>query len=223
MKSSGASDLHVLLLRHGQTDSNAGGVLQGHLPIPLNGLGHRQAGQLARRLAGYVPRVERLLTSDLRRATETAAPIERALGLTADRDEAWRERAFGSYEGRTVGDTEIWRAATGTLDPPGAEPIDQMSIRVEDALQSLVARADSATCIAVVTHGGVMRTALSLLADHHLPLAPGHAAVVVGPILNASILHLAVGRTDPIGVWRVVSVNDVEHLRHADVTARDAG
>lgn len=214
--------LHVLLVRHGQTDSNANGVLQGHLPTPLNALGHRQARQLASRLATYVPAVEALVTSDLRRALETTAPIERALGLTAELDPAWRERAFGTFEGRTVGDTEIWRAATGTIDPPGAEPIEALETRVAEAFARTVARHRQCQTVAVVTHGGVMRSMLRLLGDGRIPVIDGHDPVEAGPILNASILHVAVERS-AAARCRIVRLNDVDHLAATDATALDAG
>lgn len=201
--------LHVLLLRHGQTDSNAGGVLQGHLPTPLNALGHEQAARLAARLATYDPPIDALVTSDLRRAAETCAPVALALGLTADSSELWRERSFGPLEGRVVEETEVWRASNGTLDPPGAEPLDRLRHRVRTALLTLARDYRARRCVAVVTHGGVMRTALQLLQDGDLPLASGQTPPEVAPIRNASILHLAVAADDR---WRVVRVNDADHL-----------
>src|SRR2546423_13431725 len=59
---------HLLLLRHGQTDANATGVLQGHQPNALNELGRQQAQRLAARVARHHPRITALISSDLRRA-----------------------------------------------------------------------------------------------------------------------------------------------------------
>jgi 2,3-bisphosphoglycerate-dependent phosphoglycerate mutase len=220
----GTSSLHVLLVRHGQTDSNAAGVLQGHLPVPLNTRGREQAERLAERLVLWEPAIDVLLTSDLRRAVETAAPVARYLGLDAEPDAAWRERGLGSFEGRTVGNTEIWQAATGTLDPPGAEPLDALQARVAAALTTLVMRHHTQRVVAVVTHGGVMRTALRLLADGRLTPTDGRVPPAVESILNGSILHLvASGAEAETITWRVVRVNDVDHLQDDDVTARDAG
>jgi probable phosphoglycerate mutase len=214
---------NLLLLRHGQTAFNARGTIQGHLPTPLNELGHAQAARLAVRLAAFTPRIEYLVTSDLRRAEETAAPVEAALGLRATRDPRWRERSFGEMEGKTVGDTEIWRAANGTLDPPGAEPIPALEERILGALEWLSVNVRDHRSIAVVTHGGAMRTALRLLADGRLRTGPDHAPVAVEPILNASILHLAFARVSGATEWRVIRVNDVDHLDESRVTSKDAG
>src|SRR5687768_7173665 len=88
-------ELHLFLLRHGQTDSNAAGVVQGHLPVPLNDLGRRQAALLAARLTVASPRIGRVISSDLPRAAQTAQPIAAALGLSIEFDAAWRERTRG--------------------------------------------------------------------------------------------------------------------------------
>ena len=69
---------HILFIRHGQTDANRDGIVQGHQPTPLNDLGHRQALMLARRLQSYSPAIEVLVSSDLLRAVQTSRPIAAA-------------------------------------------------------------------------------------------------------------------------------------------------
>jgi broad specificity phosphatase PhoE len=212
MTQSAEAQLRVLLIRHGQTDSNAGGILQGHLPVPLNDLGRQQAALVARRLARLDPPVDALVSSDLERAVQTAEPIERALGLRPRLDRRWRERSFGPLEGVMVGDAELWRAAAGTLNPEGAEPIDAMADRVLDAYGDLLARHRPGETVAVVTHGGVVRTTLALLGAGRLPLSQHHRPVEVEPILNASILHLSATMSQSGPRWRVGRVNDIDHL-----------
>src|SRR4051794_15448017 len=120
----------ILLLRHGQTDANATGVIQGHGPNPLNELGREQARFLAERMRAYSPRPDVLVSSDLPRAMQTAEPIAAALGLPIHPDRAWRERGLGELEGKTIGERETWRAATGEFDPPGAESFALMRERI---------------------------------------------------------------------------------------------
>ena len=100
-----AASLTLLLVRHGQSEWNAAGLLQGQTPhVPLTELGHRQAAQAAAELAaltasGAGPGA--LLSSDLRRAVQTAEHCAAATGLSvrttpalrADRDLARREWA----------------------------------------------------------------------------------------------------------------------------------
>jgi probable phosphoglycerate mutase len=205
--------LHILLLRHGQTDANAAGVLQGHLPVPLNELGRRQADRLARRVAVHRPKVTALVSSDLDRAAETASPVGAACGLAPVFDPAWRERGFGQLEGTYVGEREIWRAAHGEADPPGAESLTDFRARVHQALLSVAREYAGHEAVAVVTHGGPVGIVLRLLADGTLPSA--EAAPVTEGVRpgNCSILELIVGnRPDAQHLWRVACVNDVAHL-----------
>src|SRR5690606_35660958 len=111
--------------RHGITDANAGGVIQGHQPTPLSETGRAQAARLADRLRLWRPKIDLLISSDLRRARQTAEPIALALDLPILTDRTWRERGMGELEGKTVGERETWRAATGDSDPPGAEPVGE--------------------------------------------------------------------------------------------------
>lgn len=205
--------MHLLLLRHGQTDENARGILQGQSQTRLNAAGLAQAQALAGRLAGYLPRVEALVASDLARATQTADAIAAALGLGYVRREAWRERGFGPFEGRTIGDADIWRAANGHWDLPGAEPTDLFQQRVQSALDALAREFASVPCVAVVTHGAVLRTVLNLLADGRLRLVAGEPRPESVPIGNCAIMQLEATWLDKTVVaWRVGCVNDVGHL-----------
>ena len=128
---------HVLLLRHGQTDANATGVLQGWRPTPLNDLGRRQALMLARRVVAFEPRVQRLVSSDLARAVQTAGPVAAAAGLELVTSAEWRERGGGLLEGKAIGERETWRTTAGDVEAPGAEPVAAFRQRVRRVLQGL--------------------------------------------------------------------------------------
>lgn len=203
---------HILLLRHGQTDANANGRLQGHQPTPLNLAGIRQANLLAARLAAHSPPVGVLISSDLARAAETAAPIASACGLSLIIDPVWRERSFGLLEGKPVGERRLWQMASGEMDPPGAEPTAELHQRIYDALLALpVAHADK-QAIAVVTHGGPIRGVLKMLAEGRIQTTRDHPMVEISAVPNCSILHL-VARHYPDGFrWKIDAANDVSHL-----------
>ena len=210
-------DLTLLLLRHGQTDSNAAGIVQGHLPVPLNELGHRQAALLAARLKGATPRIGRVVSSDLPRAAQTAQPIAQALELPIEFDAAWRERLLGEFQGRPVGERRLWTLASGEETPPGAESAAQFEARVRTALERLEAPADGAP-IAVVTHGGPVRVVLRMLSEGRLP-SEGDRPPPPPQIENCSILQL---HRTPRGTWRIACVNDASHLAELR-TATDEG
>jgi probable phosphoglycerate mutase len=204
-----------LLVRHGQTDENAKGVLQGQQDTQLNDLGRAQADAIAARLATFEPHLTALVSSDLARAFDTARAIARELGLDIRVDARWRERSFGAFEGKTLSEADIWRAAAGSSDLPGAEPMSALRERVVEAIADVVRVHRSDQCVAVVTHGGTMRAALALFADGSLPLDDGEPLPEVVPIANCSLMHLiAVTGTTGTPRWRIVCVNDVAHLGH---------
>lgn len=89
----------VLLARHGETDWNAVGRWQGHADPPLNASGRAQALELAERLSGAG--IEVIVSSDLCRATETAAIVAERLGLPIVEDAGLREIDVGSWSGLT--------------------------------------------------------------------------------------------------------------------------
>jgi broad specificity phosphatase PhoE len=216
------SPFHLLLLRHGQTDANATGVLQGHRPTPLNALGREQAKRLAARVAAHRPRAVALISSDLARAAQTAAPIAAACGLPVVFDPRWRERGFGQLEGKTVGERETWRAAHGDTHPPGGESVDAFRSRVKIALESVADTYSGGPPVAVVTHGGPIGVVLRMLADGTLPARPDDDPPDISGAPNCSVLEL-VREHGPHGyIWRVACFNDVAHLQGL-VTETDSG
>ena len=214
---------HLLLLRHGQTDANATGVLQGHQPTPLNALGHRQAARLAARVAEHRPRVRAVVSSDLRRAAETAHPVGVACGLQLVFDPAWRERGFGELEGKSVGERETWRAAHGDTHPPGGESVVAFRARVKAALESVARDYAGVGTVAVVTHCGPIGVILRMLSDGTIPASGDNGALDLGGAANCSVLELVYERSAAGGfAWRVSCLNDVRHLEGL-VTDSDSG
>src|SRR5881392_1292055 len=92
----------ILLVRHGQTAANAGGLLLGRADPPLTELGHRQAAAIAR----VLPTPGAVISSPLLRARQTAA----AFGLPVVEDERWIELDYGEYDGRPFNEVpaEVW-------------------------------------------------------------------------------------------------------------------
>lgn len=97
------SATRLVLVRHGQTDSNAGGRFQGHQDVPLNRIGRKQAAAMAVQVARMNP--ARIVSSDLGRAVTTALALAERTGLPVVTDPQLREINVGTWQGRTV--TEI--------------------------------------------------------------------------------------------------------------------
>jgi 2,3-bisphosphoglycerate-dependent phosphoglycerate mutase len=136
----------LLLVRHGETDWNAEGRLQGHTDRPLNDYGRRQATELAERLAGET--IDAIYTSDLSRARETAEIVAARLGLPVLVDAGLREKDWGTWEGLT-GDERV------TVDLVGESTEDHRE-RVMRAVRQIVGRHPGGRVV-VVTHGGSLR------------------------------------------------------------------
>jgi broad specificity phosphatase PhoE len=148
----------LLLVRHGETDWNAEGRLQGHTDRPLNEFGRRQAKELAEQLAGEG--ADAIYASDLARAKETAEIVGSRLGLPVVIDADLREKNWGTWEGLT-GDERIGVEYVG-------ESTEEHRDRVMGAVRRIVERHPRQRVV-VVTHGGSLRriqAAVNGVADH---------------------------------------------------------
>jgi probable phosphoglycerate mutase len=155
--------LTLLLVRHGQSEWNAAGLMQGQTPhVPLTALGHAQAAAAAGELARLGPGA--LLSSDLVRAVQTAEHCAGATGLTLETTPALREQAYGLLEGRPS--RELWDVVDWT-DPhwaaEGGESLAELHGRVAAFLKELCAE-PPADVIALVTHGDTIRAAQAVAA-----------------------------------------------------------
>ena len=158
-----ARPLTLLLVRHGQSEWNAAGLMQGQTShVPLTALGHRQAAVAAAELADLRPGA--LLSSDLLRAVETAEHCARATGLPIATSPALREQSYGVLEGRPS--AELWDVVDWT-DPhwsaSGGESLADLHSRVRAFLGNLAAE-PPADVIALVTHGDTIRAAQAVVA-----------------------------------------------------------
>ncbi|KAF2070524.1 hypothetical protein CYY_008157 [Polysphondylium violaceum] len=92
----------ITFVRHGETDFNKNGILQGHLNIPLNSKGRQQAEEVGKQLARDTP-INLIITSDLDRAYETATIIHDSISLSSTipiiSTQLLRERNLGKLEG----------------------------------------------------------------------------------------------------------------------------
>jgi len=161
----------LLLIRHGETAWNAERRLQGHLDIPLNSEGERQARLLAAALAGEA--LDLVVSSDLMRARQTAQAIADLRGMPLQVESGLRERCYGGFEGllyseieaRYPGEFAAWQARdVDAVLPPGqncGETFRDFYARATGAILAL-ARANAGKTLALVAHGGVLECAYRL-------------------------------------------------------------
>lgn len=147
----------VGLIRHGLTDWNAIGRIQGQSDIPLNDEGRRQAESLAQRLVEESKyHWDFVITSDLSRARETGEIIANKLHIPiAESDVRLRERYFGQVEGLTSIEREAkWGKQWDTLDL-GQEKDEEIRSRALDFLTDMGNRFEDNN-ILVITHGALL-------------------------------------------------------------------
>lgn len=165
--------MRLILVRHGQTEWNAGGRYQGQSNVALSDTGRKQARFLAERFP--VRQLDAIYTSDLDRAKETAECVGKRLGLTVCPEKAFRELSFGDWEGLTYQEissrwpeeAEKLFTAPDELVIPHGETFRDLQKRALDKIYSLYEKHIDQT-VAVFAHGAINKTILAGLM--HIPL-----------------------------------------------------
>jgi 2,3-bisphosphoglycerate-dependent phosphoglycerate mutase len=198
---------HVIMVRHGETEWNRAGRVQGMLDSRLSERGLAQAHAVARALAHES--IDLVYASDLGRAQQTAAVIVQAAGLPIRLDSRLRERCYGVLEALTWPEIEHAHpeafarvnAREPDYAPPAGESPNMFRDRVIPALTE-IAHAGEGSRILIITHGGVVGTlyrhAMSMSIDEKRRYA----------LFNASINRFRyVDDTWHLDVW-----GDTSHL-----------
>jgi probable phosphoglycerate mutase len=155
----------IVLVRHGETEWNLSGRIQGHSDSALTGLGREQGRRAAERLAAMP--ITAVYSSDLGRAHDTADLIAAPHGLPVQALSDLRERCYGVFEGKNAEEIrasyadafETWLTDRERLAPPGGETQEQLSERVMRALRGILEVRPGET-VAVAAHGGPVKSAL---------------------------------------------------------------
>lgn len=173
----------LILIRHGQTTYNATGRMQGHLDTELSAEGIAQAHAAAKLLVNKG--VRKIVSSDLKRAQDTACIVADALGLDVVADPRLRETHLGQWQGKRSSEVDqefpgaraIWRHDP-TWAPPGGESRVEVAERARPVIDELMGQFkdwDNGTVL-VVAHGG----AIAALTCHLLGLATEQYGILSG-------------------------------------------
>jgi probable phosphoglycerate mutase len=209
----------VLFVRHGETTWNREGRVQGWASTPLTGRGRDQARETGVSLREAD--VDRVVSSDLRRAQETARLVCEGTHSTESTDErpgvdaslsferAWRERDFGDVQGLarpTVADRHDGFDPDDSLvaveSVPGGESLADFRRRVVAGWESLLAGLDAGT-VAVVTHGGPLRAVYADITGRDVPSVAR----------EWSPENCGITEVDAVGEPSVVRRDDASHLQ----------
>lgn len=201
-------------VRHGETDHNASGRMQGWLDIPLNAMGFHQAKLLAHRFRGKS--IAAVYASPLMRAAETARAVAEAVDVPIGMDERLREYNMGDWSGMTFDEivqSEPNFSAHGPIEipVPNGESAQEMYARVSSFLQDVIARHPDERVVAV-SHGGtlamVVATMLGMPVLRRQPFSFGNTSIA-----RADYSH---------GHWRLRTLNDQCHLHMQTKDAPEA-
>ena len=204
----------LYLVRHGESEANVAGVLQGQTHGALTATGRDAAARLGRALASLslAERPTAIFTSDLRRAVETAEIIAEALGATPQLLPAAREWNVGVLDGlpaAALADA-ITRSGLPAAEfaPSGGESMNQLQARAVQTLADLAHEAAYGAHVAgrertlLVSHGDFIRMAIGAAASMSVEAATSLK------LRNTSLTELALSN----GTWRVERIGDASHL-----------
>jgi broad specificity phosphatase PhoE len=199
--------VRIYLVRHGQTEWNDEGRLQGHVDTSLSEVGLEQARRVGNAFRGI--EIDRILCSDLTRARQTAAEIVAATGAPISYHAELRERNFGRWEGlhfRELADRSYALATElgiSFLDvrPPGGESITDLWSRTAPVVAGLQAADDR---VLLVLHGGSGATMLAQALRANIETVRSFR------LGNTSITELE--RRPIEGLYVILRYDDTSHL-----------
>ncbi len=204
----------LILLRHGQSVGNVEGLHQGQSDFPLTPHGEEQARQLLQRWQTEGQRFDRVVSSPLARARQTAEIIASGLDTPLEMDPAWMERDNGLLSGLHPD-----KAKEITPRPPFIylyQPIGQtgesqweLYLRAGQAIQNLLDRSPGRYL--VVSHGGILNMAMYAI----LGITP--QANFVGPRFRFANTSFATLTYHPAEHrWTLLGINDQAHLEGSE-------
>ena len=208
------TDPRLYLVRHGESEANVAGVLQGQTHGALTATGRDAARRLGRALASLsvAERPTAIFTSDLRRAVETAEIIAEALGATPQLLSAAREWNVGELDGLPAAALHeaIKRSELPAAEfaPLGGESLNELHARAVRTLADLAREAAEDSRFAdrertlLVSHGDFIRMAIAAAASMSVEAATSLS------LRNTSLTELVLSN----GSWRVERIGDASHL-----------
>jgi broad specificity phosphatase PhoE len=207
----------LVLVRHGESVWNVQMRVQGHTCHGLTPLGHDQAERTAQRLVDWLGEV-RVVSSDLGRCRDTAAPIGEAFGVEVAVDPELRERHFGGWEGLDRDQLEAedrarylrWRSGEDVIGEVGGESDAVLRQRAARAFSALLTAGDDGVdTVVAVTHGGTIWYGV-----HEVLRLQGY---FLGSVHNASVTELVRDGRGPAGLDpslpHLARFNETSHLR----------
>jgi broad specificity phosphatase PhoE len=156
----------ITLLRHGESEGNSAGVLQGQSDYPLTDAGLEQARQLASYWKSIDMKFDLIISSPLRRAAQTADIIANFLKVPIEFDPGWKERNFGKLQGFNLRELDHLTPPVDFFHPyapigGNGESQLELYLRAGRALQNILRQPPGSYL--VVSHGGILNKTLYVI------------------------------------------------------------
>ena len=156
----------LLILRHGESEANGSGFFAGQTDINLSEKGKRQAELTARYISENYS-VDKIYSSDLKRAVDTVRPLSSILGKEIITDENLREINAGKWQGKTFNELErdytvsygVWLKDIGKAKPDGGESVEKLAERIYGEMEK-IAKKNIGKTVVIATHATPVRAML---------------------------------------------------------------
>jgi len=194
----------LILVRHGESEHNTGGVLSGQIDAELTEEGVRQAEKVAERLAEEED-IDTVYSSDLERARKTAEHIAEGSGVELEETDKLRERTFGIYDSESPEKRREELDSGDKLDdwrPEDGENLRDVKDRALEAVDE-IEESHGGETVAIVAHAWTNRAIITGL----LESGSGHAHQITQDNTCINVFE-----KEEFRGWRLRSVNDVQHL-----------
>jgi 2,3-bisphosphoglycerate-dependent phosphoglycerate mutase len=197
---------YITFLRHGESEGNCSRVIQGQSDYPLTQAGIQQARDLARHWKAHEMQFDLIISSPLKRASQTAEIIGNALKVRVELDPAWKERCFGALQESNLDEIDHNHPTLDFFhpyDPIGGNGESQVDLysRASLALQRIIRQ--PAGSYLVVSHGAILNKALYVI----LGITPqGHYNSPIFHFSNTGYAQFRYNSTTR--QWAVLSFNN---------------
>lgn len=185
--------MDIYLLRHGETDWNRKGLLQGHTDISLNENGRLQVNDTVKKLSGLAIGMDYIVSSPLKRALESAEIAASGLNYPKEKivvEGLLMERGFGEGEGLSI---EERAEKYPDCNYPGMESQEELIKRAGQAFWKIVKDCQGAECILLVAHGAILFALLEAVAEKPIPHGGRAAALTQGSLYRIRLEDGRVG------------------------------
>ena len=134
----------LIIVRHGESETNKQKVFTGQLDIGLSEIGKKQAELVEKYLKAY--KIDKIYSSDLKRAYDTALPTAKSKGIKIQTSKNLREIYAGKWEGMSFNNIQneypdtysVWRNDIGKAVCDGGESVKELKERVEKEVSRII-------------------------------------------------------------------------------------